>query len=61
MNETIRPPAPNPPKVEERRERLTSLDALRGFDMFWIVGGEELIRALAPAWPIAPFGRWQAR
>jgi predicted acyltransferase len=26
--------------------RLTSLDALRGFDMFWIVGGEELIHAL---------------
>jgi predicted acyltransferase len=27
--------------------RLLSLDALRGFDMFWIIGGEELIRALA--------------
>jgi predicted acyltransferase len=24
-----------------------SLDALRGFDMFWIIGGEELIRSLA--------------
>src|SRR5437868_4560202 len=26
--------------------RLVSLDALRGFDMFWIVGGEEIIQAL---------------
>jgi predicted acyltransferase len=42
------------PKVQVQRERLLSLDALRGFDMFWIVGGEELLRALARAWPIAP-------
>ncbi|HXY33490.1 MAG TPA: DUF5009 domain-containing protein [Planctomycetaceae bacterium] len=28
-------------------DRLWSLDALRGFDMFWIIGGEELIRAIA--------------
>lgn len=28
-----------------------SLDALRGFDMFWIVGGEELIHALYKGWP----------
>jgi predicted acyltransferase len=26
--------------------RLVSLDALRGFDMFWIVGGEEIVHAL---------------
>ena len=26
--------------------RLESLDALRGFDMFWIVGGSEVVRAL---------------
>jgi predicted acyltransferase len=26
--------------------RLTSLDALRGFDMFWILGGESLFHAL---------------
>ena len=26
--------------------RLMSLDALRGFDMFWIIGGEELFQAL---------------
>ncbi len=30
--------------------RLVSLDALRGFDMFWIVGGEELIHGLYKGW-----------
>ncbi len=29
--------------------RLLSLDALRGFDMFWIVGAEALVRGLR--WP----------
>lgn len=29
--------------------RLVSLDALRGFDMFWIVGGEGIFHALAKA------------
>jgi predicted acyltransferase len=35
-------------------QRLLSLDALRGFDMFWIVGGEEIVHTLYHAWPIAP-------
>src|SRR5438132_1003180 len=26
--------------------RLTSLDALRGFDMFWIMGGDLMLRSL---------------
>ena len=30
------------------RERIDSLDALRGFDMFWITGGEGIFHALAP-------------
>jgi predicted acyltransferase len=30
-------------------ERLYSLDALRGFDMFWILGGEEIFHSLAKA------------
>ncbi len=30
-------------------KRLLSLDALRGFDMFWIIGGEEIIHLLAKA------------
>jgi predicted acyltransferase len=36
-------PAPN----REPEERLLSIDALRGFDMFWIIGGDRLARALA--------------
>ncbi len=31
--------------------RLKSLDALRGFDMFWIMGAEELVHHLAKLWP----------
>jgi predicted acyltransferase len=39
--------------VKVKAERLMSLDALRGFDMFWIISGEGLIHALAKAtqWP----------
>jgi len=29
------------------RTRLLSLDALRGFDMFWIIGGDAFFRSLA--------------
>jgi predicted acyltransferase len=34
--------------------RLVSLDALRGFDMFWIMSGEQIIHALAKTtnWPL---------
>ncbi len=34
------------PAPEPAPSRLLSLDALRGFDMFWIVGAEELVRGL---------------
>ena len=37
-------------------QRLMALDALRGFDMFWIVGGEELVHGLYKAWPNGLFG-----
>ncbi len=37
------------PAVEPARERLLSLDTLRGFDMFWIIGGDRLFIALAAA------------
>lgn len=36
------------PLERPANERLVSLDALRGFDMFWIVGGEGVIHALGP-------------
>ncbi len=38
-----------------RIPRLASLDALRGFDMFWIIGGEGIVHALAEltGWSLA--------
>jgi predicted acyltransferase len=49
-------------KTQEVKEskRLQSLDALRGFDMFWIMGGAEIFIALAAVtgWPILD---WWAR
>lgn len=41
-------------------KRLYSLDALRGFDMFWIMGGEGIIAGLAvlTGWPVF---EWCAR
>lgn len=38
-------------------QRLFSLDALRGFDMFWIMGGEEFIHAMMHA-TNHPFWVW---
>ena len=41
-------------KAKEGRavsKRLMSLDALRGFDMFWIIGGGTIIAALHYAAP----------
>ncbi|MEO8534523.1 MAG: DUF5009 domain-containing protein [Flavobacterium sp.] len=35
--------------------RLVSLDALRGFVMFWIMSGEHIVHALAKAAPIPAF------
>ena len=42
-------------------ERLWSLDTLRGFDMFWIIGGDALFRTLADVtgWGWARFGAFQ--
>lgn len=31
--------------------RLASIDALRGFDMFWIIGGGQVLSSLASIWP----------
>lgn len=33
--------------ISTKPPRLLSLDALRGFDMFWIIGGEEIFHVLA--------------
>ncbi len=40
--------------------RVASLDALRGFDMFWIIGGDTIVRSL-PALSDAPWTRLLAR
>ena len=44
-------PIPAPPAA---RPRLVSLDALRGFDMIWILGADAVMHALAKVWPVAP-------
>jgi predicted acyltransferase len=44
-------PSEHPDKAEvSRPERLTSIDALRGFDMFWIIGGDSIAEALGKWW-----------
>jgi predicted acyltransferase len=37
-----------------KTQRLMSLDALRGFDMFWIVGGDALVVSLKKVSDLAP-------
>jgi len=61
MNPELNPPSPDEETTtqsedqlaEKPNTRLRSLDALRGFDMFWIVGGEVLVHRLArhTEWP----------
>ncbi len=42
------------PSIVQPTKRLVSLDALRGFDMFWIMSGEQIIHTLAKVtqWPV---------
>ncbi len=60
MSDVTTPPSPtlsqSQPESPPRSRRLMSLDALRGFDMFWIVGGEELVHGLYKVWPGGPLG-----
>ncbi|HPO14572.1 MAG TPA: DUF5009 domain-containing protein [Candidatus Hydrogenedentes bacterium] len=39
-------PAAPPPEPKPLPERIMSVDALRGFDMFWITGGKDMVVAL---------------
>src|SRR5579859_123522 len=50
---TINPGA-RPLAAAAKTPRLYSLDALRGFDMFWIMSGEQIVHALAKTtgWPL---------
>jgi len=42
------------PESPQSQQRLQSLDVLRGFDMFWIMGGEGIFLTLATltGWPV---------
>ncbi|MFM1877422.1 MAG: hypothetical protein RLZZ241_288 [Bacteroidota bacterium] len=46
-------------KTKVTSERLYSLDALRGFDMFWIIGAEELFHRMAEVAP-GPFWKFMS-
>ncbi|HVT27267.1 MAG TPA: DUF5009 domain-containing protein [Lacipirellulaceae bacterium] len=48
---TVAPPAT--PPATAPAIRVVSLDALRGFDMFWIVGGKEFALAVVGLFPTA--------
>jgi predicted acyltransferase len=49
--ETIQSEVAVPQLRQSTSGRLLSLDALRGFDMFWIIGGQEIIKGLAQVFP----------
>ena len=57
MATTSTAPAGNADDINKASTRLFSLDALRGFDMFWIMGGEEIFHTLAKT-TRSPF--WEA-
>ncbi|HRZ98083.1 MAG TPA: DUF5009 domain-containing protein, partial [Paludibacter sp.] len=44
---------------DKKSERLLSLDALRGFDMMWIISGEIVVHALAKA-SSDPVSNWMS-
>jgi predicted acyltransferase len=45
------------PSAAPARQRIIAVDALRGFDMFWIVGGQQLVMAFLAIF-INPFPDW---
>jgi len=52
MSDTVHAPVQASIPAAATSRRVMALDALRGFDMFWIVGGEELVHALYKALPL---------
>jgi predicted acyltransferase len=48
-------------EIKPKIQRLRSLDALRGFDMFWIIGGGGIFVALADltGWPVLVWWKTQ--
>lgn len=45
-----------PANADPQSQRVVSLDALRGFDMFWIIGAEVIVKALAKGWHAKALG-----
>jgi predicted acyltransferase len=58
-SEAVPQPKPKAPGVISGR--LMSLDALRGFDMFWIVGGWWIFHRLYEIYPNNAFTSWMNR
>src|ERR1051326_9030549 len=58
MTTLATPPPPaekfRPPQPAVATQRLMSVDALRGFDMFWIIGADSLVYALHRLNPSKP-------
>jgi predicted acyltransferase len=50
-------PSPGEFETLPKTNRVVSIDALRGFDMFWIVGGQEFALAVAGVFP-GPIAQW---
>lgn len=48
------PAPPHPSSSSPAGQRLLSLDVLRGFTMFWIVGGSDLLLAIVKSLPSSP-------
>src|SRR4051812_26635310 len=46
MNSTTPAPVSGPIAITPETRRVVSVDALRGFDMFWILGADALVGAL---------------
>jgi len=59
MSQTIK----TKPSELPKKKRLLSIDALRGFDMFWILGGEKLFAAffVITGWSIFQLGAEQMK
>ena len=51
LHEDVQLSSMNPPINVVKPGRLLSLDALRGFDMFWFIGGQGIFLGLAKVWP----------
>ncbi len=46
--------------TSEKKKRVLSIDALRGFDMFWIIGGGYLFQTLSKSFPNSEVLEWIA-